>query len=158
MSRRATLAVTLLAALLLALATAGSAAAAEPRFTMDEISRELMCPQCGTRLDLSTGPAAERIRVFVADRRGRGWTKQQVKDAVVAEFGTRALAAPPRSGFGGLAWLVPTLAALGGIVAAVVALRVWRRRPAAPGPGGGVEPDDQAWAGRVDDALARFDR
>jgi cytochrome c-type biogenesis protein CcmH/NrfF len=153
--RRGAAALLVLVALLV---VAPSSSAGEEGWTLDEISRELMCPQCGTRLDLSTGPAAERIRVFVADRRGRGWTKQQVKDAVVAEFGTRALAAPPRSGFGGLAWLVPTLAALGGIVAAVVALRVWRRRPAAPGPGGGVEPDDQAWAGRVDDALARFDR
>ena len=62
---------------------AGVATAGERGWTLDEISRELMCPQCELRLDLSTGPAADRVRVFVETRRAQGWTKAEVKDALV---------------------------------------------------------------------------
>jgi cytochrome c-type biogenesis protein CcmH/NrfF len=138
---------------------AGVATAGERGWTLDEISRELMCPQCELRLDLSTGPAADRVRVFVETRRAQGWTKAEVKDALVAEYGRRVLAAPPRSGFGGLAWLVPAAIGLGGVALTVLALVVLRRRE--PPSGGlrsavaqGVDPDAER---RLDDALRRFE-
>ena len=87
----------LLVALVLLVAVP-AAHAAQPQFSMSEIETELMCPTCQTRLDLSHSPAADRIRAYVEAKREAGWTKQQVKDALVADFGPSVLAAPPARG------------------------------------------------------------
>lgn len=136
-----------------------AAPAGEQGWTLDEISRELMCPQCELRLDLSTGGAADRVRVYVERRRAQGWTKAQVKEALVAEYGRRVLASPPRSGFGGLAWLVPVVVLTAGTAVTVLALVLLRRRPAGRGGGrvavaAGADADLDR---RLDDALRRFD-
>lgn len=155
--------VTALAVVVAALALGvASAPAAQPRFSLDEISTELMCPECGTRLDLSNSPAANQIRDEVRRLQAEGRTKEQVKDQLVEEFGPRILAAPPRSGFGGLAWLVPALVGLAGAAAAVAAAVVWRRRGAARGRDGGRDGDaddglDPELRRRLDEAVARFD-
>ena len=144
--------VALLALLLLALLPA-AAAAAQPQFSMSEIETELMCPTCQTRLDLSHSPAADRIRAYVEAKRAQGWTKQQVKDALVADFGPSVLAAPPAEGVGLVAWLVP-LALVGGGVLIVVALAVaWRRRR----PPAVVGAVDTGLDARVDEALRALD-
>jgi cytochrome c-type biogenesis protein CcmH len=121
-----------------------AAGAAEPRFSMAEIESELMCPTCQTRLDLSHSPAADRIRAFVEAKRAQGWTKQEVKDALVRDFGPAVLAAPPAEGFGLVAWLVPIA-----LVAAGVAV-LWRRRRPLAASTARVDP---ALDARVDAAL-----
>jgi cytochrome c-type biogenesis protein CcmH len=138
------------------LAVAASALGAEPRFTMDEIEREVMCPVCGTRLDLSHVPAANQIRTFIASKQAEGWTKDEVKAALVAQFGERILATTPTSGSGLIAWLVPALAGAGGIAVAAALVLMWRRRP-----GDRVAPaqpalDDEA-ARKVAAALRDYD-
>ena len=138
------------AVLVLALAV-GVAQAAQPRFSMSEIEAELMCPTCQTRLDMSHSPAADRIRAYVEEKRRLGWTKQQVEDALVREFGPAVLAAPPAAGLGLAAWLAPLAVVVGGAAVAVALVLAWRRRrPAADG----AEPVDEALAARVDEALA----
>ena len=145
--------IALLALLLLALLPA-AAAAAQPQFSMSEIETELMCPTCQTRLDLSHSPAADRIRAFVEAKRAQGWTKQQVKDALVADFGPAVLAAPPAAGIGLVAWLVPLALVAGGILIVVALAVAWRRRrPPAPD----AAPADPALDARVDAALRELD-
>ncbi len=124
-----TRALLLLALLALLIAPAG-AAAAEPRFEMADIESELMCPTCQSRLDMSSSPAAERIRAFVEEKRQAGWTEQEVKDALVADFGPAVLAAPPAEGMGLVAWLVPMLAVGGGALVVAGLVVLWRRRRA----------------------------
>ena len=104
------------------------ASAAQPQFTMSEIESQLMCPTCQSRLDLSHSPAADRIRAFVEKKRLEGWTAQQVKDALVADFGPSVLAAPPAAGIGLVAWLVPIGAVLVGVGIVIALALVWRRR------------------------------
>ena len=128
------------------------ALAAQPQFSMTEIETELMCPTCQTRLDLSHAPAAEQIRSYVEQKRAQGWTKQQVKDALVKDFGPSVLAAPPASGIGLVAWLVPAGLVIGGVGVVIALTLVWRRRR---GPGEPVEPTvGAALEDRVDEALA----
>lgn len=149
----------LLALAVLVLALPAAAAAAEPRFRMSDIESELMCPTCQSRLDMSHSPAADRIRAFIEEKRQLGWTEQEVKDALVADFGPAVLAAPPAAGLGLVAWLVPLLAVGGGVVILVGAVVVWRRRsPAAPAADGaaGAAPD-AALDARIDAALAELD-
>jgi len=143
-----------LLALLVALVAPTGALAAEPQFRMSDIESDLMCPTCQSRLDMSHSPAADRIRAFIEEKRQLGWSEQEVKDALVADFGPAVLAAPPAEGFGLVAWLVP-IALVGGGILLVVGLAVaWRRRrPPAPG----AAPVDPALDARVDAALRELD-
>ena len=141
---------TLVIALLLLLLVPGGAFAAQPQFSMNEIETELMCPTCQSRLDLSHAPAAEQIRSFVQRKREEGWTKQQVKDALVQDFGPAVLAAPPAAGVGLVAWLVPAALVIGGVGVVVVLTLLWRRRRVAPAA---PAPVDTALDARVDAAL-----
>jgi cytochrome c-type biogenesis protein CcmH len=96
------------AALLAALALAAPAAA-EPSASLPDIEDEVMCPICGTLLQLSDAPQAERERAFIRARIGQGQSKEQIKDALVDEYGENVLATPDSSGFDLTAWLVPAL-------------------------------------------------
>ena len=141
-------------AALLALALVPAvASAAQPRFSMSEIEAELMCPTCQTRLDMSHSPAADRIRAYVEEKRRLGWTKQQVEDALVAQFGPSVLAAPPAAGIGLVAWAVPLAAVALGIAVVVLLTLVWRRRR---GPRDGPGVPHEALDDRVDEALRAF--
>jgi cytochrome c-type biogenesis protein CcmH len=145
-----------IALLLAALAPAAAAQAAQPKTTLPDVEDEVMCVECGTALNVSTSPVAERERVFIRRRIAEGKTKAQIKSDLVAEYGPRVLATPSGSGFDVTSWLVPgalCLLALLGI--AVVAVR-WRKTPDdEPAAGPELDPDD---ARRLEADLAAFDR
>ena len=63
------------------------AAAAQARTTLNDIEGEVMCPICGTLLELADSPQAQREKVFVARLIAKGKTRTQVKDALVAQYG-----------------------------------------------------------------------
>ena len=143
-----------LLALLASLLLASAAAAATPRASLPDIEDEVMCVQCGTALNISESPVAERERAFIRRLIAQGRTKEQIKAALVAEYGEAVIATPEDD----TAWLVPVVLALAGLgVVGVLALR-WRgRRDAAPaGPGGELLDDDDER--RLDAELAAFDR
>ena len=126
------------------------------------IQTELMCPTCkGERLDISTAPAADRVRAYLVRAHAAGWSKDHVKQALVAQFGSQVLAAPPRSGFGLVAWLAQIAAVLAGAVLAVWLARRWLRRRSSAGPESvPVEGDPVRRAeleAQLDDELARFE-
>ncbi len=112
---------------LAALSFAAPASAQEPQTTLPDVEDEVMCPVCGTTLELaSDSPQAiderEKIRELIAE----GLTKEEIKDELVAEFGPEVLAEPSKEGFDLAAWLVPGLAVLIGAVLAFIAVRRWR--------------------------------
>ena len=54
-----------------------------------------MCPICGVTLELATeSPQAIQEREFIRKRIAEGLTKDEIKDALVAEFGPEVLAVP----------------------------------------------------------------
>ena len=131
-------------------------------WTVVGIQTELMCPTCkGERLDISTAPAADRVRAYLVRAHAQGWSKDHVKSALVAQFGPQVLAAPPRSGFGLIAWVAPIAAVLAGAVLAVWLARRWLRRRSANEPEADpVEGDPEhraALEAQLDDELARFE-
>jgi cytochrome c-type biogenesis protein CcmH len=147
-----------LAAVLAAVAALGSPAAAVaadcPRTTLGDVEDEVMCPVCGTPLELATeSPQAQRERQFIQRLVDRCRSKEQIKRALVAEFGDDVLATPRGGGFDLAAYLVPGLAILlaaGGIAAAAWRWR-GRREPRRASPGGGAASE------RVDADLERYD-
>jgi cytochrome c-type biogenesis protein CcmH len=117
-------------------AGAAVAAAAEPRASLPDIEDEVMCPICGTLLQLSDAPQAERERAFIRARIEQGQSKEEIKDALVAEYGPEVLATPDDRGFDLSAWIVPAL----GLLAAAIALALGARRLARRGRRPGEEP------------------
>lgn len=98
-----------------------------PKTSLPAIQAEVMCPICGTPLENAGGPQAENERDFIRERVDQCESKEEIKAALVAEYGPRVLAVPAKSGFDLAAWLVPIIvliAALTGIVAGAVA---WSR-------------------------------
>jgi cytochrome c-type biogenesis protein CcmH len=137
---------------LVALTLATPAGAAE-QASLPDIEDEVMCPVCGTLLELSESPQAERERVFIRRLIEEGRTKDEIKDALVAEYGRGVLATPDDEGFALTAWVVPPLALLAaGIGIAVVLVRRRRQPPAAPAP-----PLDPAESARLERELAERD-
>jgi cytochrome c-type biogenesis protein CcmH len=140
-------------------ALAGAAGAVQPKTTLPDVEDEVMCPICGTALNLSSSPQADRERAFIRRQIAAGKTKDQIEDELVAQYGTRVLAEPPKSGFDLTAWLVPAAAILIAALAIALALRRWRRaaRGGDGSPPEGGQPLDPADAERLDADLARYD-
>lgn len=141
----------------LALVAFAPAAGAAERASLTEIEKQVMCPVCGTLLQLAESPQAQRERVFINRLIAAGKNEEQIKDALVAEYGTEVLALPEGSGFNLSAYLVPIIAFLLAAAALAVGVVRWRRAggskdggPQAPGPSG-------AEADRLDADLARYD-
>ena len=70
--------------------------AATPQTELPDIEDEVMCPICGTLLELAESPQAERERVYISRLIAEGKTKAEIKDALVAQYGDRVLALPGR--------------------------------------------------------------
>ena len=147
------------AVLVVAAAALLATAPPQPKTTLPDVEDEVMCPICGTALNLSGAPQADRERAFIRHQIAAGRTKEEIKDALVAQYGTEVLAEPPKSGFDLTAWLVPAAGILLAAVAIAVGLRRWRRAARddgeAPGPDG--EPLEPADAERLESDLARYD-
>lgn len=136
-----------------ALVAGGTAAGAGPPNAAD-LEAKLVCPVCETTLDQSNAPIAQRMKAFIRVRIAAGDSEQEIKDALVDEFGPAVLATPPRSGFGLLAWLLPLGALVVGAIAVGLLIRSWSRRRGPPDDGRPLDPQLERL---VDDELARFD-
>ena len=95
-----------------ALLVAPAAFASERHPTLNELENEVMCPVCNTTLAESNSDAAKAIERVIQAKIRAGWTKSQIKDFLVQQYGESILAAPPKHGFNLLAWVLP----LAGIV------------------------------------------
>ena len=121
--------------------------------TVVEVAREVRCPTCNTPLDVSNSPAAQRMKLFIAQRIEAGDDKEQIIDALVQEFGRGVLATPPKEGFDLVAWIVPIALVVIGLAAIPFVARAWaRRRSDEPPPE--ISPEDAA---RLDEELRRHD-
>jgi cytochrome c-type biogenesis protein CcmH len=147
--------IAILALLLPALIAPLAFGATQERASLPDIEDEVMCPICGTLLELSEAPQADRQRVFIRRLIAEGRSKEQIKDALVAQYGEEVLATPQGSGFDLSAYLVPVAAGLVAAAALIAGVLGWRRR------GGGPEPEPEAPRGddaeRLDSDLARYD-
>jgi cytochrome c-type biogenesis protein CcmH len=144
-----------------ALALAAPAAAACPKTSLAKLENEVMCPVCqGETIAQSDSQAAAQVKRFIQGRVQACASEGQIKRELVAQYGTQILAAPPRKGFGWVAWLLPAIGILVAAGAMALLARRWSRRapegppgsPALDGP-----PMDPELERRLDDELKRFE-
>lgn len=147
-----------LAALVALLSLAVPVLAAEPQTSIADLEDEVMCPICGTLLELAESPQAQRQRAFVRRQISAGKTKAEIKEALVAQYGRGVLALPTGSGFDLSAYLVPVVAFALATLGLALGVRRWRAAGKSPPRGGaataGPEGED---AERLEADLARYD-
>jgi cytochrome c-type biogenesis protein CcmH len=145
---------------LLVLLLPAAALAAPARTTLPDVEDEVMCVECGTALNVSTSPVANQERDFIRREIAAGRSKEEIKAALVEEYGPDVLAEPRDSGIGIAAWWVPVALVPLALAAVLLAARRWRRRgrdqPGAPADDtAALDPAD---ARRLDAELTAFDR
>ena len=135
---------------------AAPALGAAPQVSISDIEDEVMCPICGTLLELSDSPQAQREKAFVARLIAAGKSRGEIKDALVTQYGSEVLAQPRGSGFDLSAYLVPAIGFVLAAAALAVGVARWRRRadrePAAP-----QAPPGEEDAERLDADIGRYD-
>jgi len=138
----------------------GSALAATPKTTVNDLEDEVMCDTCNVPLNIAESARADQERAQIRGYIAQGLTKQQIKDRLKAQWGPGILATPSSSGFSLAVWLVPVLLALAALGALVFFLPRWRRGPrrSAPAPVAAGPQISDADARRLDEDLARYDR
>jgi cytochrome c-type biogenesis protein CcmH len=150
----------LLATAVLAVLAPAAAAQTCPRTTLGDIEDEVMCPICGTPLGLAQeAPQAQQQRAFIEEQIAACRSKEEIKRALVAQFGEGVLALPgDESGDDDagdvLIYAIPALAllvALGGVGFAVLR---WR---GAPGRGRTGDPAGDSDSARLDADLERYE-
>jgi cytochrome c-type biogenesis protein CcmH len=130
-----------------------------PQTSVSDLEDEVMCPVCGTSLGLAReAPQARRERAYIARLVRSCRSKDEIKAALVDEFGDSVLALPSKDGFNLFVYVAPLLAMLLAGAAIVVALARWRRAGAnasgraARGSPGSLDPTDVM---RLDEELRR---
>ena len=141
-----------LCALVAALLTGTAMAAPSPA----DLEAQLVCPVCGTTLDQSDAPVAQRMKQIVRERLAAGASEAQIKAELVDQFGPGVLAEPPKSGFDLLAWLVPFAVLVAGAIGVGLVVWAWsrRREEGDTGPPAALDPELER---RVDAELRRFE-
>ena len=126
--------------------------------SLPDIEDEVMCPICGTALNLSESPQAERERAFIRRLISEGQSKDEIKNALVLEYGPEVLATPDTQGFDLIAWIIPGVGIAAGVLGLGFGISRWRRsarRAAAAGEA--PAPLEAADETRLDSDLARYD-
>jgi cytochrome c-type biogenesis protein CcmH/NrfF len=137
-----------------ALLVSPAAIAAGARTSLPDVEDEVMCPICGTLLELSSSPQADRERAFIRGLIAEGKSKEEIKGALVAQYGRAVLATPSSHGFDVTSWLVPVAGLLLAALAVALSLRRWRRTRGPDDPEGPLRDEEES---RLDADLARYD-
>jgi cytochrome c-type biogenesis protein CcmH len=81
---------------------------------------------------------SDRMRSELMAALDRGDNDDLITQAFVQKYGTTVIAAPTTTGFNRLAWIMPFLALVLGLVTTALIVREWKDRPAPAAPAGVV--------------------
>lgn len=97
---------------------------------VNAIAKELYCPVCeNIPLDVCPTQACAQWRALIREKMIDGWTKEQIKQYFVDQYGDRVLAQPPARGLNLLVYILPPLFFVGGIVVVYTNLKKIRKSP-----------------------------
>ena len=143
----------------------GTNALASPtqRTSLSDVEDEVMCPSCHEPLALAQSPQAISERNFIRTLIAQGMTKAQIKQALVAQYGTSVLAQPPAHGFNLTVYVLPPALLIAGVVLLIVLLPRWRARTRAGDAAAAAAAGETRTPGltaedarRLDEDLARY--
>jgi len=82
-----------------------------------QIEKEIMCPVCdGQTLDQSQSLIANDMKNTIRMKINDGYNKKQIKEYFVERYGESVIAYPPINGFNSIAYIVPILVVLIGVI------------------------------------------
>ncbi len=115
----------------LLLAGVGTVQAQDEQPTDDQVNtvaKGLYCPVCeNVPLDVCPTPACKQWRDTIRDQLAEGWTKGQIEQFFVDQYGDRVLGTPPATGLNWLVYLLPPLVFVAGAVILAGVFRGWRK-------------------------------
>jgi len=79
-------------------------------------------------------PYLGRMREELTAAVDRGDTDSAILQSFVQNYGAVVLAAPTKTGFNRVAWIMPYVALAGGLLLVAWICRIWKKRPLAPHP------------------------
>ncbi len=92
-----------------------------------DVASQLKCPVCqGESVADSPSTISQQMRGVIRQQLQAGKTKQQVIQYFVDRYGDQILWSPPWQGFFLIAWIVPLVLLLAGIVLLSLVLKGWR--------------------------------
>ena len=95
---------------------------------VNAIAKQLFCPVCeSTPLDVCETQACKQWRELIRLKLSEGWTEAEIKQYFVDNYGARVLDEPPMEGFHALAYVVPPIIILIGIVILFRAFKQWQK-------------------------------
>lgn len=134
---------------------APAAQAACPKTSLPAIQEEVMCLICGVPLVNAGGPQAEDERNFIRGLVDKCQTKEQIKAALINEYGEGVIAVPKKSGFDLTAYLVPVIGGLLALIAVIFGALSWRKaKRDDPDVEDSASPAESA---ELDEDLQRYD-
>ena len=123
-----------LLAALLALATVTATQTAEaamhPRVSFTQAQEQFNCTICHEPLNEAKSAEADQENALLRTLIAKGDTMDQIKRAMVANYGVSVLANPPKRGFAILIVVVPVAVILLGLGVVAYTIPRWRRRAA----------------------------
>jgi len=95
---------------------------------INAVAKELYCPVCeNVSLDVCPTQACAQWRGLIEEKLIAGWTKDEIKQYFVNQYGDRVLAEPPRRGFNWLVYILPPIFFIFGIVIVYRNLRTTKK-------------------------------
>jgi len=126
---------------------------------INEVARELYCPVCeNIPLDTCGTEACEQWRSVIRDKLEAGWSKGEIKNYFVNQYGDRVLSEPPRQGFNWLVYIVPPVVFFAGVYLLYRGFRTWQSLDEDPVPEEDPlekEESDEEYLSRVEEELQK---
>lgn len=97
---------------------------------VNAIAKELYCPVCeNIPLDVCPTQACAQWRALIKEKMIAGWSKEEIKQYFVDQYGDRVLAQPPARGLNLLVYILPPVVFLGGVVVVYLNLKKIKKIP-----------------------------
>ncbi len=129
--------------------------------TSTEVQSNLMCDcGCGQLLGTCECERAEEMRTMIRGMMDKGMTKEEILNSFVSQYGESILAAPTKKGFNLIAYILPFVGLLVGVIVAVIFVRKWafsgKKEAAAEAETKGAGLNDEMQK-KIDDELKKFE-
>jgi cytochrome c-type biogenesis protein CcmH len=91
---------------------------------VNQVAQGLYCPVCeNIPLDVCPTQACAQWRELIRDKLSQGWSKKQIEDYFVEQYGDRVLAVPPKTGLNWLIYALTLGVIFGGIIVTIYVIQ-----------------------------------